>query len=40
MVEKLDLTGTFVNIAISIWILYSQGNHVIVAFKVMHRTVS
>lgn len=39
MVEKLDLPGIF-NIAISIWLLYSQGNLVMVAFKTLHQVVS
>jgi len=40
LVAKLDLPGTFVNITINIWILYSQGNLVMVAFKTLHHDVS
>lgn len=40
LVEKLDLPGTFVNITINTWILHSQGNFVMVAFKTLHHEVS
>ena len=40
LVERSDVPGTFFDITINIRILYSQGNLVMVAFKILHHAVS